>query len=368
MAAFQQRLEDREIGLAHAELVDVGERAILVEHAQHDLLAEDPGQRAEPQIDGPPVGVDLHPPVLRQAPFRDVQIGHHLEPRDQGRMHVEGGLHDLIQDSVDAKPDPRVAPGGLDVDVAGPVLHGALDESVEKVDHRATRGHLVDGRVVVQLTLLDDLEVARHVELPDEVAQVVVLAIGAVDGFEDGRGASEHRSHLRGAELGHGIEAGQGLRVGGGEEDDPSHLEQRSYPQPAGRLDRDETHDLRVVDPGAQAHVRQPELLGQHLEQGFLAEYAFLDQDLSDPPAGLLLLGNRLGHHVLGREPPCHQDLAELAPQKRLRARHRHRCRHLLLVGHAALQLDARAHPGDAHRVLHVRARVRDSQHATQSR
>ena len=74
--------------------------------------------------------------VLRQALFGDVELGHDLQPADQRRMQRAVGLHHLAQAAVDAEAHRAAALVGLDVDVAGAVLHRLRQQRVEHADDR----------------------------------------------------------------------------------------------------------------------------------------------------------------------------------------------------------------------------------------
>ena len=78
VAAAEQFLEQLQIGLPHAELLDVEDRLVLVQHPQHHLFAVDARHRAEAQVDGASLRHDLNAAVLRHAPLRDIEVGHDL--------------------------------------------------------------------------------------------------------------------------------------------------------------------------------------------------------------------------------------------------------------------------------------------------
>ena len=77
--------DDVEVVLAHAELVEVEADVAAVEHAHDDALAEHRRQHADAKVDRLVVDVQLDAAVLRQAALGDVEVGHDLDARADGR-------------------------------------------------------------------------------------------------------------------------------------------------------------------------------------------------------------------------------------------------------------------------------------------
>ena len=67
--------------------------------------------------------------LVREAVFRDVHVGHDLDPGRHGVLEFHGEVHALVKDAVDPVPDAERPLVGFDMDVACP-LPDALDEDV----------------------------------------------------------------------------------------------------------------------------------------------------------------------------------------------------------------------------------------------
>ncbi|MNZ92510.1 hypothetical protein D3C78_1115370 [compost metagenome] len=139
MGLADQRLDALQRLALHAHGFERELGAALVEQTQHGALAMGAGQGGDAHVDGARAQAQADAPVLRQAFFRDVEVGHDLQARDQCRMQGPVGLHDFAQVAVDAKAHAGMALVGLDVDVAGAVARGLGEQGVEHAD---------DGRVV----------------------------------------------------------------------------------------------------------------------------------------------------------------------------------------------------------------------------
>ena len=120
-------------------------QVLLVQDADHGVLAEDAGHDGDAEIDVAVPDARLETAVLRRAPLRDVELGHDLDARD--RLFVElgaGHAPGLGQHAVDAVAHDQPAGSGLEVDVGGAGAHGVEQRRVDETDHRA--GGLVDAR------------------------------------------------------------------------------------------------------------------------------------------------------------------------------------------------------------------------------
>jgi hypothetical protein len=152
----------------------------LVEQSQHGALAVCAGQRGDSHVHRAPTQAQADTAVLRQAFFRDVELGHDFQARNQRRVQGAVGLYHLAEHAVDAKAHAGVALVGLDVDVAGALAHGLRQQRVEHAD---------DGRVVGRLQQVLDLgqllQQAREIGL-------------AFDFADDGRGRGPHAVRVGG--------------------------------------------------------------------------------------------------------------------------------------------------------------------------
>src|SRR5713226_5512078 len=185
IAVAEQFLEQLQIGLPHAELLDIEDRLILVQHPQHDLFTVDAGQRAEAQVDGAPLRHDLNASVLRHAPLRDIQVAHDLEAGNDRRVDIRTQRQHFVKQTVDAETDHRSAASWLDVNVARAIAHRPLDQAVDEVDDRAPRRQLVD-RAEIGRHLLDQLQIGGKVlhQLRGELVAAVGLELALGDFFE----------------------------------------------------------------------------------------------------------------------------------------------------------------------------------------
>ncbi len=142
-----------------------------VEDSHDDLLAVDGRQRGDAQVDHGAVDGQADPPVLRHPSFGDVDVGHHLQARDDAGDDRSRLTHPLVQHPVDAVADSEVVLGRLDVDVGGSLLHGLQDDQVDELDDR---GFLDDGTQRRQVLLLVE-RIVDH-DLGDVVDLLVELA------------------------------------------------------------------------------------------------------------------------------------------------------------------------------------------------
>ena len=161
------------LALGHAERLDVHHDRVLVEDPHHDALAVDRRQRHDAQVDVVAVDGQADAPVLRDPPLGDVELGHDLDPRDDAGSHPSRDRRQVVEDAVDAQPDPQVLTVGRQVQIRGPRLDGLSDELVDEPNDR---------RVVGRLPQVDDLD------------RVVVLAATArLDDVAEARQTRDHR-------------------------------------------------------------------------------------------------------------------------------------------------------------------------------
>ncbi len=103
------RLEAQGLQLHAADLVG---QVLLVQHPQHRVLAEDARHDRDAEIDLPLADGHLEATVLGHAFLADVQLGHHLDPRDH--LFGEGaaaGLAGTVEHAVDAVLDGQALAG-----------------------------------------------------------------------------------------------------------------------------------------------------------------------------------------------------------------------------------------------------------------
>ena len=118
------------------------------------------------EVDGAPAVLHAEASVLRHAALGNIELAHHLDARNDGRMvFLADGRHGVREHAVNTKlDDHRVVPR-LDVNVARPPLERGKDRGVHQADDRAhvrarRRRQLVDrdGLVVARFVLADHVE------------------------------------------------------------------------------------------------------------------------------------------------------------------------------------------------------------------
>ena len=144
-------------GAGHAEILERRHALAMIEHAKHDLLAEDRPERRDAEVDRLAVfGGRADAAVLRQPLLGDVEPRHDLDAGDDPFVDPLGQVHHFFQQAVEAVTNDDVAFRGLDMNVARAALEGALDDELDHVDDRRRlgRGRLAGGG------LLEDLLIA----------------------------------------------------------------------------------------------------------------------------------------------------------------------------------------------------------------
>jgi hypothetical protein len=317
VAAAQQLLQQLEIGGLHADFLDVEDGLVLVEHPQHDFLAIDSRERAEPQIDSAALREDLHPAILRHAPLRDVERSHHLQARHDGGVQVPAHLEDLVEYAVDAETHDPARARALDVYVARAVAHGALYEPVHEIDDGTGARHLVDDREVA-LRLLHQLDIGRQVF--DQVlryspaAERVELALGDV--FSP----REHQGQLAAGDALDFVEDRNRMRVRDRERERIVDLEHRHYIQPARGAVREERDRLGLVHPGPERNIGDARLLRQGPEEIRVGQQLLFEQDRAELLAAPRLQFHRFVQLLLRDQRHLDQDAANPYRVRRGRA------------------------------------------------
>src|ERR1700730_7847696 len=92
-------LESEHIEAQPAHLLGQG---LLVEHAQHRILAEDAGNDRDAKVDRPRLEGNLEAPVLGYSALRDVELRHHFDARDDLLRQLDpGDVCDVGEYTVD---------------------------------------------------------------------------------------------------------------------------------------------------------------------------------------------------------------------------------------------------------------------------
>ncbi len=145
-----------------AELRHVEHQLLLVEQAEHDLLAEERGERGDAEVELARAAVDLEldldAAVLRQALLGDVELGHDLDARDERVAQLQRRMHHVVEHAVDAEADAHLLLVRLDVDVGGAALERVDQQHVDEPDDRRVLAHPRQVREVDLVVVFDDLE------------------------------------------------------------------------------------------------------------------------------------------------------------------------------------------------------------------
>ena len=124
------------LDLLVAERLDADLGARRIEDPDHDLLAEQRRQGADPEVDRLVAELELHPAVLRHAPLGDVEPGDDLDARRQLVLDRERRLGDLAQLAVDAEADAVVVLVGLEVQVGRAQVDRVDQHLLQEADDR----------------------------------------------------------------------------------------------------------------------------------------------------------------------------------------------------------------------------------------
>ena len=249
------------------------EREALAGLAQktHDRLFAEEG-REDGNAEGDAVGFGLHleTSVLRKALLVELQVGKHLDARDDARG---GGLrqgHRVVENAVDAIADQHLGLHRLDMNIGGALHDGVPQKRVDDAHNRQVLGHLLEvvaGKVLIALR--DDADLPRLGR--DDVAEFVferflILQERRFDAF----GVGQPRQYLEPRLLAH--------RVDGREVVDVEHrdfkrvvllLERDDIVRARDRL-RNEREDIDRDAMVLQIHEGNAEHVGLNAPQGIL--------------------------------------------------------------------------------------------------
>ncbi|MNS27337.1 hypothetical protein D3C72_592830 [compost metagenome] len=156
------------------QLVEILEQHFRVENPHDHFFAERGGQRRKAQLHFTAVrGLGLDPAVLGFALLGDVHPPEAFQATDNCHGHLRRELIDVVQHAVDAKAHRALFTPRLDVDIAGALLEGVLEQPVDDVD---------DVRIVGIRLLIAGAEVEQLFEVAEVTALLIGIA-GAADRF-----------------------------------------------------------------------------------------------------------------------------------------------------------------------------------------
>src|SRR6185437_12669915 len=182
-----------------AQVVKIARRT--VQQAHDNALAIERGQRRNTKVHFAAHRFYFDAPILRQAAFGDVQLGHQLYARNNSGLQLARRRVLAIEHAVNAIPDAELFFERLDMYVARALLDGLRDHRVHQPDDWRFAGH-----VAKMLKVFGSLcRIGFRI-----VFGFVLLAVIAGDRVED---LLLRREHGIDAEAGAGAHRGDGLEI-----------------------------------------------------------------------------------------------------------------------------------------------------------
>ena len=283
---------------------EIERQVALVENSEHDLLAEQRGQRRHAEVDDLVAHLQLDAAVLRHASLGDVELRHDLEARDERRLELHRRLHHFLQRAVDAVANADLVLEALEVNVRRAALHGVGENGVDQLDDRRVLHLRLERRLRDLLFgLLDDLDVAASLgfELADGVherrhlrfvaSRRTILSISPRSVYSP----DEHREDVVARDELEILEHAEVRRIGHRDGERATVALERNDEVLLRQIRRDHLRDFRIDLESREIDGRHLVLLGQHLGELDLRNEAELDQVVADARAVLLLLLQRLG-------------------------------------------------------------------------
>src|SRR6185312_14062188 len=109
------------------QLGHVEPQVFFIQQPHDHFLAPQRGQAVDAEVELLFLAANLHfqhdAPVLRQALFADIHLGHDLDARGDGVFQFHGRRHNVLQDAVNAEAHAVFFFVRLNVDVTGAALH-----------------------------------------------------------------------------------------------------------------------------------------------------------------------------------------------------------------------------------------------------
>src|SRR5215469_77194 len=111
---------------------------LLVEHAEHRVLAVNGWHDRNAEVDGASVVLDAEAAVLRHAALGNVELAHDLDTGNHRRMVLfPDGRHSLCEHAVNTELDHDGVVAGLNVNVGSAPLQGGENRRIDEADDRA---------------------------------------------------------------------------------------------------------------------------------------------------------------------------------------------------------------------------------------
>ena len=159
MAASRHGVPALLVGVGQTQLVKVLEQHLWVENSHHQFFAECRGQGRKPQFHFDTRRVPgLDAAILGFAFFGHVHSPQAFQAADHGHGDLRGKLIDVMQQPINAKAHPTLVAAGLDMDIAGSLAKGVLQQPVDDVDDM----RVVGIRLLVAGAEAEQVEIARR--------------------------------------------------------------------------------------------------------------------------------------------------------------------------------------------------------------
>ncbi len=130
-------LPGRLLGGGETELAEALGHGVRIENAQHAFFAEGGRHGGQTQLDlAPGRGPGFDPTVLGPALFGYIHPAQNFDAAGDGGHHRRRQLIDRVQHAVDAKPDIALLAARLQMDVAGALGEGVLQQPIHDLDDR----------------------------------------------------------------------------------------------------------------------------------------------------------------------------------------------------------------------------------------
>ena len=224
-------------------------------------------------------------------------------------MHLVRRPHLLIQLAVHAVTDAKLLVVRLDVDVAGVLPHGVVEQVVDQLDHRRLPRHLLQIADVLR-DVLDEREFLESLVIEDVVDHEDVRRRQVR--LERGLDVLRRRANdldLASADSLDLIDQEDVGRLADGHGQRAVHFEQGQNDVGFDELARQDLHDLRIADFRAHLGIRHAVGFRQRRGDLVLGAVAHLDEQLTEQLAMALvpLLGQGLIDLLLSDDAPGQQ-------------------------------------------------------------
>ena len=281
---------------------------VLVQQADDEFFPVDGGEGGHAQVHLAVADGDVGPPVLGDLPLGDVHAAHDLQPGDDRGLQALGHGEDVAQQAVNPHPDPYLALLGLQVNIAGPLHHGALNDGVDQ-PHGG-------GGLYVAVENADAADGGRVAVtgLPLHVLNGPGRALVAVEGH-NGPG---HR--LAGGDHGHHPLAGGGFdllhgdevqRVAHGQIDGVAVHADRDHVVLPGDVFGEHLRHLRRGDGLGEVDELNAQLELQRLDKLLLGDKAVFRQNVAQALFGALLQRERAVQLLMADKADIHQQITQ---------------------------------------------------------